>query len=201
MYVVGSSYTHIINLYLILNYMYLYMYLYMYVLVHVHVHVQVHICCTYMYLYIYHFLLTACTCTYLYIYMYMYLYITFLLIACTCTYVCLYIVCSEKELGFFINYIPYIPQGAERKNKDETKTVERRLQKFVRSQQGVSLDTEIGPSAVFHPPCKETILTPTSTFGAKPSLFNPKPVSTCTYMDISYNVHIHTYIVFPQDRY
>ena len=66
-------------------------------------------------------------------------------------------------------------KGAERKNKDETKTVERRLQKFIRSQQGVSLDTEIGPSAVFHPPCKETILTPTSTFGAKPSLFNPKP--------------------------
>ncbi len=68
-------------------------------------------------------------------------------------------------------------KGAERKNKDETKTVERRLQRFIRSQQGVSLDVEIGPAAVFHPPCKETVLTPTSTFGQKPTLYNPTTVS------------------------
>ncbi|XP_019858101.1 PREDICTED: grainyhead-like protein 2 homolog isoform X2 [Amphimedon queenslandica] len=62
-------------------------------------------------------------------------------------------------------------KGAERKNKDETKSVERRLQKFIRSYNSVNLDSEIGPATVFHPPCKETTLTPTSTFGPKPFLF------------------------------
>jgi transcription factor CP2-like protein len=62
-------------------------------------------------------------------------------------------------------------KGAERKNKDETRSVERRLQKFIRSYNSVNLDSDIGPSTVFHPPCKETTLTPTSTFGPKPFLF------------------------------
>ena len=46
---------------------------------------------------------------------------------------------------------------------------------------GVSLDSEIGPASVFHPPNKETLLNPTSTFGPKPFLFVVKPVSTCMY--------------------
>lgn len=47
---------------------------------------------------------------------------------------------------------------------------------------GVSLDSEIGPASVFHPPNKETLLNPTSTFGPKPFLFIIKPVSTYMYV-------------------
>ena len=41
---------------------------------------------------------------------------------------------------------------------------------------GASLDSDLGPSAVFHPPSKETILASTSAFGPKPFLFIPQQV-------------------------
>ena len=41
---------------------------------------------------------------------------------------------------------------------------------------GASLDSDMGPSAVFHPPSKETALASTSTFGPKSFLFIPQQV-------------------------
>lgn len=69
-------------------------------------------------------------------------------------------------------------KGAERKNKDETKSVERRMQKFMKQSPGV--DSELGPASVFHPPSKETVLTSTSTFGPKPFLFVAPLLETST---------------------
>eukprot|EP00731_Ephydatia_muelleri_P030770 Em0022g284a len=64
-------------------------------------------------------------------------------------------------------------KGAERKNKDETKNVERRMQRIIK-QQSVTLDADFGPNSVFHSPSKETILTSTTTFGPKPFVFIPQ---------------------------
>ena len=41
---------------------------------------------------------------------------------------------------------------------------------------GVSLDADLGPNSVFHPPSKETVLTSTTTFGPKPFVFIPQQV-------------------------
>ena len=43
---------------------------------------------------------------------------------------------------------------------------------------GVSLDSDVGMSALFHAPSRETILTSTSTLGSKPFLFVPQQVCT-----------------------
>lgn len=68
-------------------------------------------------------------------------------------------------------------KGAERKNKDETKNAERRLQKLAKQvkQQpgGVFLESELGAS-LFHAPSRETLFTSTSTLGHKPFLFVPQ---------------------------
>jgi transcription factor CP2-like protein len=66
-------------------------------------------------------------------------------------------------------------KGAERKNKDETRNLDRRIQKVMRQRPGVPLDSDI-PTSVFHPPTRETALNPTSTFGPKPFLFVPEQV-------------------------
>ncbi|CAI8037945.1 Grainyhead-like protein 1 homolog [Geodia barretti] len=66
-------------------------------------------------------------------------------------------------------------KGAERKNKDETRNLDRRIQKIMRQRPGAPLDSDI-PTSVFHPPTRETALTPTSTFGPKPFLFVPEQV-------------------------
>ncbi|XP_064404554.1 grainyhead-like protein 1 homolog isoform X2 [Halichondria panicea] len=65
-------------------------------------------------------------------------------------------------------------KGAERKNKDETKYVERKLQKMAKQvKPGVSLETELGAS-LFHAPSRETVFTSTSTLGPKSFLFIPQ---------------------------
>jgi transcription factor CP2-like protein len=73
-------------------------------------------------------------------------------------------------------------KGAERKNKDETKNLDRRMQKFMKQRPGVSLDSDMGPTSVFHPPNRETALTSTSTFGPKPFLFVPEQVRLFRYL-------------------
>lgn len=65
-------------------------------------------------------------------------------------------------------------KGAERKNKDETKSVERRMLKFMKEQSGGALESEGGVSTLFHPPSKETVLTSTSSLGPKMFLFVPQ---------------------------
>lgn len=60
-------------------------------------------------------------------------------------------------------------KGAERKNKDESKSAERRLQKWMKQNSPDA--TSVSPNTLFHPPSKFTRLTPTTPFGPKPVLF------------------------------
>lgn len=71
-------------------------------------------------------------------------------------------------------------KGAERKNKDETKNLDRRIQKIMRQSLGAPIDTELHGS-VFHQPTRDTSLAPTSTFGPKPFIFVPEQVRVARY--------------------
>ncbi|XP_028401956.1 grainyhead-like protein 1 homolog isoform X2 [Dendronephthya gigantea] len=65
-------------------------------------------------------------------------------------------------------------KGAERKNKDESKSAEKRMQKLMQKQSSSFSDSPstISPS-VFQAPVKITKLTPTTPLGPKPILFSP----------------------------
>ncbi|XP_065836862.1 grainyhead-like protein 2 homolog isoform X2 [Oscarella lobularis] len=60
-------------------------------------------------------------------------------------------------------------KGAERKNKDESKSAEKRLQRIIKTRG----EACVSPSAVFNPPSQKTALHSTSTLGPKPILFTP----------------------------
>ena len=55
---------------------------------------------------------------------------------------------------------------------------------------GVSLDSDMGPTSVFHPPNRETALTSTSTFGPKPFLFVPEQVRLFRYLKAQEVSHV-----------
>ncbi|XP_046853173.1 LOW QUALITY PROTEIN: grainyhead-like protein 1 homolog [Xenia sp. Carnegie-2017] len=62
-------------------------------------------------------------------------------------------------------------KGAERKNKDESRSAEKRMQKLMKQSSSL-VDSAISPS-VFQTPSKFTKLTPTTPLGPKPILFSP----------------------------
>jgi len=72
-------------------------------------------------------------------------------------------------------------KGAERKNKDESRTAERKLQKLLKTGQ---IPTNEGDPhnvvSVFHKPCKQTVLTKTTVFSPKPVIFTA-PVRNLTF--------------------
>eukprot|EP00118_Oscarella_pearsei_P016403 m.155984 g.155984 ORF g.155984 m.155984 type:complete len:565 (+) comp38684_c0_seq2:73-1767(+) len=69
-------------------------------------------------------------------------------------------------------------KGAERKNKEEFKTAEKRMQRLTRTGDG---STVMSPAAVFNPPSKTTTLYSASTVGPKPVLFRPSMPSPNQY--------------------
>ncbi|KAK3701725.1 hypothetical protein QZH41_018886 [Actinostola sp. cb2023] len=64
-------------------------------------------------------------------------------------------------------------KGAERKNKDESKSAERRMQKWMKQNPIGADPTMISPTHLFHPPSKFTQLLSTTPLGPKPVLFTP----------------------------
>ncbi|XP_020905551.1 grainyhead-like protein 2 homolog [Exaiptasia diaphana] len=64
-------------------------------------------------------------------------------------------------------------KGAERKNKDESKSAERRMQKWIKQNPIGSDPSMISPTHLFHPPSKFTQLLSTTPLGPKPVLFTP----------------------------
>ncbi|XP_032242135.1 grainyhead-like protein 2 homolog isoform X2 [Nematostella vectensis] len=64
-------------------------------------------------------------------------------------------------------------KGAERKNKDESKSAERRMQKWMKQNPIGADPTMISPTNLFHPPSKYTQLLSTTPLGPKPVMFNP----------------------------
>ncbi|XP_078371214.1 grainyhead-like protein 2 homolog isoform X2 [Oculina patagonica] len=65
-------------------------------------------------------------------------------------------------------------KGAERKNKDESKSAEKRIQKWVKQNTSSCADPNmVSPTSLFHPPSKYTQLQTTTPLGPKPVLFTP----------------------------
>ncbi|XP_031561681.1 grainyhead-like protein 2 homolog isoform X2 [Actinia tenebrosa] len=64
-------------------------------------------------------------------------------------------------------------KGAERKNKDESRSAERRMQKWMKQNPIGSESSMISPTHLFHPPSKFTQLLATTPLGPKPVLFTP----------------------------
>ncbi|XP_029188069.1 grainyhead-like protein 2 homolog [Acropora muricata] len=65
-------------------------------------------------------------------------------------------------------------KGAERKNKDESKSAEKRIQKWVKQNTSACPDPNmVSPTTLFHPPSKYTQLQTTTPLGPKPILFTP----------------------------
>ncbi|KAJ7371748.1 Grainyhead-like protein 2 [Desmophyllum pertusum] len=70
-------------------------------------------------------------------------------------------------------------KGAERKNKDESKSAEKRIQKWVKQNTSSCADPNmVSPTSLFHPPSKYTQLQTTTPLGPKPVLFTPTVGST-----------------------
>ncbi|RMX37016.1 hypothetical protein pdam_00005052, partial [Pocillopora damicornis] len=70
-------------------------------------------------------------------------------------------------------------KGAERKNKDESKSAEKRIQKWVKQNTSSCADPNmVSPTSLFHPPSKYTRLQTTTPLGPKPILFTPAVHST-----------------------
>lgn len=64
-------------------------------------------------------------------------------------------------------------KGAERKNKDESRTADRKLQKLLKNGQIPPSDQDPNNivTTVFHKPCKQTVLTKTTVLSPKPVIF------------------------------
>ncbi|KAL5263995.1 hypothetical protein ACHWQZ_G005174 [Mnemiopsis leidyi] len=76
-------------------------------------------------------------------------------------------------------------KGAERKNKDESRTADRKLQKLLKNGQIPSSEQDPNNivNTVFHKPCKQTVLTKTTVLSPKPVIF------TAPVRNLSFNVN------------
>jgi transcription factor CP2-like protein len=63
-------------------------------------------------------------------------------------------------------------KGAERKNKDESKSAEKRMARLIKSRGNGGSDS-VSPGTVFNPPSKRTVLLSTTNIGPKPVYFTP----------------------------